>query len=813
MKKKIFLSAVILLHFSNGLLAQNANNNLKKYIYYKQRFLNSFIAVGQEQGESIPFGERHKFLNQHDIAMGDGTIKLGWYMANLALEYKNLNVQNTDQTVKELWYALEAFNRLDFSAEDYLLRGVNRTDNGDYPPTTQYPGELNGFFLRDDMPIVFIDNHRWLKENSYSLVTIDTILGEFTQKENSPWKHWDANHPFEYLGVESQDQVYDLLMGLAMIKKCVPTGVTFDNLPFMDGLLDIKAEALRISDDIVKYIVAGNFKIKYPDNIPHIGGECVIAPNSRTFPDKRCNIGTGGNCDGLGYAMVNALHFITGESVNDIYGNKLFMKTYQEPVWNLMGDAAFRLSFDNFCTVAPQIVPLMPQPSPLPPPGLFMNNCPDFVTNGEHEWKFHTVLAATGGEWRITNPLAPQIIADDLGDFGLHYIATILGLTGYEDLLDLPFNTGWGHPDIFGLTNMADHRLKIFTHDWVQNEVEYLIYCFLHDVEPDWTDSDVPDFEALMNSAPCIGPYYLPNETVTLNGVNWPSVPALDWSVHDRWKNGFSTVTHQNITPGEYWGMDYMILFNLYSLLKPNYVNYNFSADNLVIPASQEYPFLFPTPTGAPWVASNTNPAVVTAFGSITGEGVNLKYYNSNLFADVTFKAPYIDIGITTDPGVRLDLIAEPVTCQLNNEYRSSGDQIIWEHGGDDHPKPLYNQILEQTGKPPLVKRYNTEKTTDNASVLKKPKELKAEDTKVNIYPNPTTSNVFIGCNAIADEKIKVLVFDVYGNLVQEGSIGNGKQGVQTGVVNITNLSDGVYIVNLKGERIDHKSKVVKASR
>jgi hypothetical protein len=38
------------------LIAQNAINNMQKYVYYKQRFLNNFIAVGNGMGESPCLG-------------------------------------------------------------------------------------------------------------------------------------------------------------------------------------------------------------------------------------------------------------------------------------------------------------------------------------------------------------------------------------------------------------------------------------------------------------------------------------------------------------------------------------------------------------------------------------------------------------------------------------------------------------------------------------------------------------------------------------------------------------------------------------
>ncbi len=123
---RLFFIIINIVFLNNTMImSQNATNNLQKYVYYKQRFLSSFIAVGNGQAESIPLLIRmvKPTVNDSDqFSLGDAPINLGWYIASLATEYKNLNDngQNTELTVKELWYALEAFNRLDFMAEDYL---------------------------------------------------------------------------------------------------------------------------------------------------------------------------------------------------------------------------------------------------------------------------------------------------------------------------------------------------------------------------------------------------------------------------------------------------------------------------------------------------------------------------------------------------------------------------------------------------------------------------------------------------------------------------------------------------------------------
>jgi hypothetical protein len=76
--------------------------------------------VGSDKGGSLPINER-KFNKTVDIKYGDETIALGYYLGVLATEYKLLKNNNKPvlETIKEIYYALEAFNRIDYYTETY----------------------------------------------------------------------------------------------------------------------------------------------------------------------------------------------------------------------------------------------------------------------------------------------------------------------------------------------------------------------------------------------------------------------------------------------------------------------------------------------------------------------------------------------------------------------------------------------------------------------------------------------------------------------------------------------------------------------
>ena len=126
MNRKLFLFSIIICYTSAW--AQPAQN-LKKYWRYNERFKN-YVVPGDCQGCSLPGTGRlyfdHDPPNTNIVDWGhlnysDETIHLGHYIGVLATEFKLLlsHGQDTKETKKKLWYALEAFNRLDKTAEGW----------------------------------------------------------------------------------------------------------------------------------------------------------------------------------------------------------------------------------------------------------------------------------------------------------------------------------------------------------------------------------------------------------------------------------------------------------------------------------------------------------------------------------------------------------------------------------------------------------------------------------------------------------------------------------------------------------------------
>jgi hypothetical protein len=179
--------------------------NMKKYWYYHYRLLNSFMVKGNCEGCSIPMNERALYISATNIGKwGDGTITLAQYISVLATEFKLLHDHNqrTDTTVQELYYAIRAMNRLDYTAET----------NHNMPGYGSGVNSLNGFFIRDDVPSNFLklsdhpERKKLIEGNETSSRPISTTESTITGGSDPSM---------------SMDQVLHLLQGFALIRKLI----------------------------------------------------------------------------------------------------------------------------------------------------------------------------------------------------------------------------------------------------------------------------------------------------------------------------------------------------------------------------------------------------------------------------------------------------------------------------------------------------------------------------------------------------------------------------------------------------------------
>lgn len=226
----------------NFALAQDGMINLQKYHQLRSRLKADFVRVGQGAGYSI-VAERRNGSDYPDklIFHADETSNLGFYLGTLATEYELLNREgaSTTATLEELYYTLEAVNRLDKTAESYF-----RSDG------TIQPSDLNGFFIRSDVTQSFFNQS--LSHFNGGNYNSSPVTG-FT---SSAYSSSQQLRPL----VESLDQVLNLMHGLALVRKYVNASY----LPFEDGELNFSEEAKNITTRMILFMKSNNWQLKNP---------------------------------------------------------------------------------------------------------------------------------------------------------------------------------------------------------------------------------------------------------------------------------------------------------------------------------------------------------------------------------------------------------------------------------------------------------------------------------------------------------------------------------------------------------------------
>jgi hypothetical protein len=251
----IFLT-IFCFSFKNETFAQTsqANDNLKKYWYYRYRLRNDYTMMGDCQGCSIIAAKR--LVNGIINFNGDQTCVMGEYMSVLATEYQLLknNGQDLSKTLEELYYLLKALSRLDETAEAFIRDNLNPGFpppflNHSYPIVSQQ-GDLNGFFLRDDVKSDFItNNYSHFNSGKTNANAINTVSSGFSNT--------DEKRPFESL-----DQVLNLMIGLSFVSKYVNDSYRGNIIEA--GESNMAQMARNFTDRMIMYIKNNNWIIEDP---------------------------------------------------------------------------------------------------------------------------------------------------------------------------------------------------------------------------------------------------------------------------------------------------------------------------------------------------------------------------------------------------------------------------------------------------------------------------------------------------------------------------------------------------------------------
>ncbi|MFZ4402430.1 MAG: hypothetical protein ACOYO1_20555, partial [Bacteroidales bacterium] len=197
---------------------QNQQQNLTKYWDYRERLRNKFMVVSpnvMEYGVNIPAAEI--FYNDptnptvNRISWGDANGNMSQYLSVLATELwilKN-NRQDYSTTLKELYYAMMALERLDNFSESNL-RWYTALNNNQFIEDWRIGlcynySDINGFSLRDDVTINFWNNNK----DHFDVSKCD---GHLIYNGNCIFKEEN-----------SQDVIEHNMLGLGLVSKLIGT--------------------------------------------------------------------------------------------------------------------------------------------------------------------------------------------------------------------------------------------------------------------------------------------------------------------------------------------------------------------------------------------------------------------------------------------------------------------------------------------------------------------------------------------------------------------------------------------------------------
>jgi len=559
--KKILIISLALFNFNLAYMQTDAKNQ-QKYWKFRNSFRQDFIRIGLNDGESLPMGRRgfgkcidntNPYVKQKygQLYWGDGVIRHGHYIGFLATEYRLLKNQGKDVTavLNELYYALQAFNRLDENAE-YVIS----LERNNIQPQN---GSLNGFYLRDDIPKDF-DDH-WqdepIRARGVHGLYNNNNSAQVDSENDSGGGEYDAEigHNFGW-NEPSLDQMSSMLVGLKVCYKLLDDGLWVQPTP-NDPIIGLKQEVIQITHRIVDYANQNNWFLldMYGFPVENGGGDLALT----AYP-----IGLIGNQ-------------ITGLDYTNTLTRRTILK-YAEirKYFNIESSTEKQNWYDDSLN-------------------FHQRDIVDYLQNNSfNEWQngggpndilLFTILINQ-------NYTFDSDLLNDKWDDGL--------LLAIELFIDWNANNGdhkfddtfiWPISKIrFDDMNLRDYNNTILMNLGVASEVFdtantkiwedgtkhhqlALIQSLLTDTVP---VNNQQFYQDLLNSMPVYGAFkFRVNET---NGAwNDPTIMSqtvfpTDWGGEYRWTHyGESTIPDKG-NEGQYTGLDYMYLHNLYYLVFPD---------------------------------------------------------------------------------------------------------------------------------------------------------------------------------------------------------------------------------------------------
>lgn len=557
---KLFLFTLAFLCCSTQLFSQTDEINLEKYWKFRNDFVQKFIKIGPNQGESLPAGsieplgcfdndsDPNNYAEYGKMQWGDGMIRHGFYLRLLATEYalKKKYGQDPQGTLNELYYALYAINRLDRDAEPSLdnIYGIN----GFYQPT------LNGFYLREDVYEDFClnwetdqlnprcTNSAFYENNNYAKVN-DPANGLVTKPDPS-----HRNSP-------SLDQMTSLLVGLALVNKLVDD-IYVESIPAGQGFY-LVTETKDIVNRIVHYAADNNWELIDVNGWPCPNGGGDILPTAYPIMKAAARITGDPTFTYNQTAKRRVSYYMAGGNFNKIQhcitgfgilgGTELQTEQCLAINWNLNNTEVY-----NNLVTGQFVGPLNNQNNSIYQSWSFTSPYQVNIGASSFFWENQAVNNTGTALQNAENGSFMNLLANV--DIPSHYNRTII--------LNLGVAAGFwnnGTMNIFG--DITDNR-----------ELE-LTNALLNDFTPSESQSFYGNY---LNSMSPEGPYDVEGWGLSnVDTVHAQSFQPNGWASTYRWVNP-NAAYGGNQEKGIYNALNYMVFHNLYFLLFGDEISQNF---------------------------------------------------------------------------------------------------------------------------------------------------------------------------------------------------------------------------------------------
>jgi hypothetical protein len=688
---KIFFISTCFFLLLFEIKAQSFNSNVanEKYWYYRNR-LYYFVKPGLEQGESNVGSIRNQWQMPF-MSFGDQPSDLSYYIGVLATEYKlltdNHNVNGTDNSVAinntlvELYYAFEAFKRMDECEKDY--------------PWEKSQTAYDGLFARD----VVIDPD---PNGANEPLFIDEPGNmEYFNKGLSPNQSYPDGHPAyidsltadygKKTNMMSQDLAYYSLIGFSLTAKCLPD----HDLTFIDY-----STGTQYSCNFEEYAQEISLKILqhvYGNSWPHW---LIRDPNGNL-------VQRGEVAYGYAYGFSKAVYYIVHSTNN---------WSYLQDVQAILSGSCIQYTTWN----GMQYVPI----------SWFGDDYNDAMTS---------TLAAISDSWRVP--------------------AT-------------PINSTF-----FGLNNIAG------IHNW---ETFYtLLWKFLHDKDRTLNTNKI---EVHLAHAPCGGPfsYYKEND---------PNSYCAEggWGAVVRWRCGSDVQNYgDKDIRGNYTGLDYMLLYNLYRLVEQpvGYVNL---IDRYV---NANFPFHFSNNIINYTYGNDQYAAYIQAFNSIVSVSKIVNEQNSYGLGNgnVTYRAGeriVLKPGFKAEEGTKFHAYIDPLECN-GGQYRNSAYS--------DYPmSTIYDSLL--------CAAYYTESNNFVMNNTYEDEDFNNElkEKQIILFPNPNNGIFSIQSTKPIFGKTQIQIINSLGLCIYEKEVND----LTKADIDISFVSDGSYLLYLITENTTFTDKII----